>query len=117
MGGSMSTLRRARELALALPEVTEADHHGITSFRVHNRIFATLPDAGHMRIMVDENEIRGAVAENPSVCEEFYWGKRLACVVVALKPASSNLLRELLTEAWARKAPRSLADRLANSKA
>jgi len=113
----MSTLRRARDLALALPEVTEADHHGITSFRIRGRIFATVPDAGHVRIMVDENEIRSAVAENPTVCEEFYWGKRLACVVVALKPASSNLLRELLTEAWLRKAPRSLAGRIANNQA
>ena len=113
----MSTLRRARDLALALPEVAEADHHGITSFRIHGRIFATVPDAGHMRIMLDENEIRGAVAENPKVCEEFYWGKRLASVVVALKPASSNLLRELLTEAWLRKAPRSLAARFACNQA
>ena len=107
----MSTLRRARELALALPEAIEADHHGITSFRVRGRIFATVPDPAHMRIMVDENEIRAAVAENPTICEEFYWGKRLACVVVAVKPASSNLLRELLAEAWLRKAPRSLAAR------
>ena len=110
----MSTLRRARELALALPEVTEADHHGITSFRVRGKIFATVPDAAHMRIMVDENEIRAAMAENPTVCQEFYWGKRLACVVVAVKPASSNLLCELLTEAWLRKAPRLLAVQFVN---
>lgn len=67
--------------------------------------------------MVDEKEIRAAVAEYPTVCEEFYWGKRLAGVVVALKPASSNLLRELLTEAWLRKAPRTLAARFANNQA
>jgi hypothetical protein len=106
-----------RDLALALPEVAEADHHGITSFRIHGRIFATLPNAGHMRIMLDENEIRGAVAENPAACEEFYWGKRLACVVVALEPASSKLLRELLTDAWLRKAPRSLAARFTTNQA
>lgn len=109
----MSTLRQARELALALPEATESDHHGITSFRVRGKIFATVPDPGHIRIMVDENEIRAAVAENPTVCEEFYWGKRLACVVVALKPATPTLLRELLSEAWLRKAPHSAAARLA----
>lgn len=39
----MSTLRRACDLALALPEVTEADHHGIISFRIAGRIFATVP--------------------------------------------------------------------------
>ena len=108
----MSTLRKARSLALALPGVTEEDHHGITSLRVGGKIFATVPDADHIRVMVDETEIRAAVAENPDVCQEFYWGKRLACVVVTLRPASAMLLRELLTEAWLRKAPRSLANQL-----
>ena len=104
----MSTLQRARALALALPGATEADHHGIASFRVGGRIFATVPDVDHMRIMVDESEIRAASAEHPTICEPVYWGKRLACVVVSLRPASSTLLRELLTEAWLRKAPRAL---------
>jgi hypothetical protein len=92
-------------MALALPGVTEEDHHGITSFRVGGKIFATIPDADHIRVMVDETEIRAAAAENPDVCQEFYWGKRLACVVVTLRPAPASLLRELLTEAWLRKAP------------
>jgi hypothetical protein len=105
----MTTLTRARALALALPESTEQDHHGMPSFRVRGKIFATVPDDKHIRIMVDEAEIRAAVAENPTVCEAGYWGKKLACVVVALRPATVQLLRELLTEAWLYKAPRSLA--------
>jgi hypothetical protein len=112
----MSTLRRARELALALPDAVEADQHGITSFRVGGKIFATVPDPEHMRIMLDENEIHAATAENPTICKEFYWGRRLACVVVALKPASPALLREMLTEAWLRKAPRTLAARFLNER-
>jgi hypothetical protein len=108
----MSTLRKARSLALALPGATEQDHHGIAPFRVGGKIFATAPDNDHIRVMVDEAEIRAAVAENPDVCQESYWGKRLACVVVTLRPASAMLLRELLTEAWLRKAPRSLAKQI-----
>jgi len=108
----MSTLRKARSLALALPGATEQDHHGIASFRVDGKIFATVPDDDHIRVMVDEAEIRAAVAENPDMCQEFYWGKRLACVVVTLRPAPAMLLRELLTEAWLRKAPSSLAKQL-----
>ena len=111
----MSTLRRARSLARALPGVTEEDHHGMGSFRVGGKIFATVPDVDHIRIMVDEGEIRAAVAENPDVCQELYWGRRPACVVVALQPASADLLRELLTEAWLRKAPRSLAKQFLGS--
>jgi len=104
----VTELSEARALALALPETTEEDHHGMPSFRVHGRIFATVPDDDHIRIMVDEAEIRAAVAENPTVCAEFYWGARLACVVVTLAGASHELLRELLTEAWLRKAPKHL---------
>ena len=108
----MTTERRVRGLALALPSATEADHHGMSSFRVGGKIFATIPDAEHIRIMVDEAEIRAAVAENPGICALGYWGKRLSCVVVTLRPATVALLRELLTEAWLRKAPGALAAEL-----
>jgi hypothetical protein len=97
---------------MALPEATEEDHHDITSFRVRGKIFATLPDDTHLRVMVDETEIRAAVAENPEACEEFYWGKRLACVVVDLKLARLPLVRDLLTDAWIGKAPAKLVNKL-----
>ncbi|MGH3436624.1 MAG: MmcQ/YjbR family DNA-binding protein [Sciscionella sp.] len=105
----MSDVAEARALALALPEATEQDHHGMASFRIRGKIFATLPDDDHLRVMVDEAEIHAAVAEYPAVCSEFYWGKRLACVAVALASAPAGFLRELLTEAWLRKAPKVLA--------
>jgi hypothetical protein len=59
---------------------------------------------------VDESEILAAVAENPLVCEPFYWGKRLACVVVSTRKARRELVSELLTEAWRRKAPKRLTE-------
>ena len=60
----MTTLAQARKIALALPEATEEAHHELTSFRVRGKIFATVPDDTHLRVMVDEMEIRAAVAEN-----------------------------------------------------
>ena len=108
----MTTLAQARKLALALPEATEEDHHDMTSFRVRGKIFATAPDDTHLRVMVDEMEIRAPVAENPKACQEFYWGKRLACVVVDLKLANLALVRDLLTDAWIGKAPAKLATEL-----
>ena len=51
----------------------------MASFRVRGKIFATVPDDTHLRVMVDEMEIRAAVAANPDACQELYWGKRLAC--------------------------------------
>jgi hypothetical protein len=108
----VTTLGQARKIALALPEATEEDHHDITSFRVRGKIFATVPDDTHLRVMVDEIEIRAAVAENPQACQEFYWGKRLACVVVDLKLANLALVRDLLTDAWIGKAPAKLVREL-----
>lgn len=108
----MTTLARARSIALGLPEATEQDHHGIPSFRVRDKVFATVPDDTHLRVMVDEVEIRAAVADNPVACQPFYWGKRLACVVVHLPRAKAVLVEELLTDAWALKAPKKLLDQL-----
>ncbi len=108
----MVTLDQARAMALALPEVTVEDHHGMDSFRVRGKIFATVPDESHLRVMLAEDDTVAAVAEDPSVCAPFYWGARLACVVVTLAEAEAALVRELLTDAWRRKAPKKLAAQL-----
>jgi hypothetical protein len=99
----------ARRIALALPEAVEQDHHGRPSFRVGGKIFATLWDAGHMNVMLDENGISTAVQAQPAVCEEVYWGRRLAAVRVDLAHADAKLLRSLLEDAWETKAGRSLS--------
>ena len=103
------TADEARELALALPEATEQDHHGRPSFRVAGKIFATLWDSGHMNVMIDEPGIRTAVQARPEVCAEVWWGKRLAAVQVDLARVDAVLLSELLADAWEGKAPARLA--------
>ena len=108
----MVSIEEVHTIALGLPEVTEADHHGMASFRLRGKVLATLPDDAHLRVMVDEGEIRAAVAEYPSVCQEYWRGRRLACVVVSLGDAPAGLVGELLTSAWLRRAPGALADRL-----
>jgi hypothetical protein len=111
----MADLAEARTIALALPETTEQDHHGIPSFRVRGKILATVSDDDHIRVMLTEDEIKAVAAAYPDVCAPFYWGKKLACVVVALAPATHELLDELLTEAWLTRAPRSLIRQRASS--
>ena len=100
--GSMSTFR---SWALALPGTTEQPHHEISSFRVRGKIFATVPDADHVRFMVEEPEILAALAAHPGACEAVSWGARLSCVAVALDGVPDHVVRELLDEAWLRKAP------------
>jgi len=102
------TLAEARRLALALPETTEEDHHGIPSFRVRNRVFATVPDGRHVRVMLDADVIRAAVNDDPRAFAELWWGKKLSGVTVALASADHRRVTELLEEAWRRVAPKRL---------
>jgi hypothetical protein len=99
---------QARQLALSLPETVEADHHGRPSFRVANKIFATLWDEMHMNVMLDEPGILTAVQADPDVCEEVLWGKRLAALRVSLEHVSVAQLGDLLADAWEWKAPKRL---------
>jgi hypothetical protein len=104
----MVSVAHARQLALALPEALEQDHHGRPSFRVAGKIFATLGDETHMNVMLDEPGILTATQAYPGVCTELWWGKRLAAVQVNLERAEAELLVDLLADAWEGKAPNRL---------
>ena len=106
----MISVAQARQLALALPEAIEQDHHGRPSFRVAGKIFATLWDQDHMNVMLDEPGILTAVQSRPDACAEVWWGKRRAAVSVRLESVDSDWLAELLADAWERKAPKRLLD-------
>ena len=101
----MSAAGDLRRLALALPEVVEADHHGKPSFRVGGKIFATLHDHSTVNLMLDEDGIRTAVHALPGVCAERWWGKRLSAVQVDLERIEKSRLADLLADAWEHKAP------------
>ncbi len=100
---------QVQELALGLPEVTEADHHGRTSFRLGSSVLATLPDGEGLNVMLGESEARAAAARSPA-CSLLWWGKRLSGIRVELTAADAELVRELLDEAWRRRAPARLRD-------
>ncbi|MDX6299214.1 MAG: hypothetical protein QOF53_428 [Nocardioidaceae bacterium] len=91
---------QVRSLALSFEGAAERDHHGFPSFRTSRRIFATLPDRDHLRVMLPEDDIRAAVAEWPDWCAEQWWGKRLAAVRVSLADCRPDVVAELLEDAW-----------------
>ena len=101
----LTTLARARRLALSQPESTERDHHGFPSFRVGGRIFATVPDPAHLHVMLPPDHVAMAVGAAPQACEELWWGKRLAGVRVTISAVPEDLLATLLTEAWRLRSP------------
>jgi hypothetical protein len=103
---TVTSPEQARELALALPDAAEQDHHGRASFRIAGKIFATLWDESHMNLMLDEPGIHTAVQDSPEACSEFRWGARLRAVHVDLERIDPSRLAELLADAWERNAPR-----------
>jgi len=104
----MVSREQARQLALALPEAVEQDHHGRPSFRIAGAIFATQWDERHMNVMLDEAGILTAVHSEPERCEEVWWGKRLTAVRVNLGLVDKETLASLLADAWEGKAPKRL---------
>ena len=89
-----------RAVALGFDGTDERDHHGFPSFRTPRRIFATLPDDEHLRVMLSEEDIRAAVAEWPHWCAEQWWGKRLAALRISLPDCDPDVVAELLEDAW-----------------
>jgi hypothetical protein len=96
------TEEQVRALALALPEVTEADHHGRPSFRLGTTVLATLWAPGILNVMLGESEARAAEGGAVSL---LWWGERLSGVRVDLAAADETVVADLLDEAWTRRAP------------
>ena len=108
--GARMDVEEAAAAALALPGVTEADHHGRRSFRVGGgKVLATIPSAGLLNVMVGE-DLAQAVSAQPGV-RLLMWGQRLSGVQVELATVDPDLLDELLHDAWARRAPAALRRR------
>ncbi|MCB9508526.1 MAG: MmcQ/YjbR family DNA-binding protein [Myxococcales bacterium] len=106
--GRRVKLAQAALFALSLPEVVEAPHHELSSFRVRGRIFATVPpDGAHLHVMLDEQH--GVdVASTHAGCELLHWGRKVAGVRVTLARAKAAEVHALLHAAWSRKAPKAL---------
>jgi hypothetical protein len=94
-----------RQIAIALPEVTEAPHFHFTSFRIDGKIFATMPPGGELlHVFVPEEERELAVAAYPTICAALHWGMRVVGVRVNLGAASNELVENLLRAAYDSKA-------------
>ena len=97
-------LDQAVAAVLALPGVTEADHHGRRSFRIGaGRVLATVPADGVLNVLVGEDLAR-ALSARPGVTL-LTWGASVPGVRVDLAAVDPAVLDELLHAAWLRHAP------------
>jgi len=98
----MITIEQARKAALALPETEEKPHFHLTSFRVKNKIFATI-HADKDYVMVKLTPIDQSVfcSYNKEVIFPVPggWGKKGA-TFINLKKVKRSMLVDALTTAW-----------------
>ena len=108
------TVDKFRELALELPEAVEQEHMDHPDFRVGGKIFATLwPNLAKGVVMLKPEQQAELMAAKPKVFSPVRggWGKQGA-TEVHLPAATINIMREALTQAWRKRAPKSLLDSL-----
>lgn len=102
-------LHQVRKHALALPDTSEAPHFNFSSFRVHGKIFVTIPpDEEHIHVFAPEAEREAALALHGDFLEKLYWGAKVLGLRVWLSDADSAVVKRLVTCAWEAKAPKRL---------
>ena len=98
---------QVRRFAMSLPAVTEEPHFSYSSFRVHGKIFATMPpEKDRLHVFVEEEQRQVALALEPEAVERLLWGKRVVGLRIYLAKAKPDLVNNLLSQAWSRKAPK-----------
>jgi hypothetical protein len=108
------TAQDFRDLALSLPEATEAAHMGHPDFRVRGKVFATLGPGeacGMAKLTPDQQAL--FVRTEPNVYQPVNgaWGRR-GCTYVRLEAATEPSVRQALVAAWRNTAPKRLARQL-----
>jgi len=96
-----------------LPEVEERDHWGKPSFRVRNKIFATIQEDGTSLILKTTQEDRMVYTEmDPTIFSVPSKYSNLNYMVVRMDLIDQLELRGLLIKGWSLVAPKSLVKNL-----
>lgn len=94
----MATVRKH---ALSLAEVTEEPHHDYASFRVHGKIFVTVPpDETAIHVFVAEEDRERALALYPEWAEKLLWGGKVQGLRITLEAAPAPAVKALVSRAY-----------------
>jgi hypothetical protein len=96
-----------RLLALSYPEAHQSSHMGRPDLRVHNKIFATLPEDGlTVNLKTTPLALDMLLRDDPHTFRDVWGGRWVGVELASVEPGD---LRELLLDAYCLAAPRSLA--------
>jgi hypothetical protein len=104
--GKPVTFETVRRLALALPGIEEGTSYGTPSFRVKGKFIGRMLESGEALVLRLDFETRDALmAADP---ETFYTTdhyRGYSAVLVRLSTVDPDALRDVIEEAWRRRAP------------
>ncbi len=108
----MVTLATIRELALALPEVTEQSSFGTPGFRVKDKFLGRIRpegDAFVLRMNIDQRDLLATTQP-----EKFYYTdhyRDYPAVLIRMGAIEREEMQDLLAEAWFFVAPKRVAEK------
>jgi hypothetical protein len=106
---AMMTPEAFRRLALSLPEAHEKETWGEATFRVRDKIFATLgPDGVDAGLKASLEAQAALVNSAPEVFSIAHYTGRYGWIGVKLARVDDDELRELVIESWRLIAPKKL---------
>ena len=109
----MITIEQARKAALSFPETEEKPHFDLTSFRIKNKIFATIhADKNYLMVKLSAIDQSVFCAFDKEVIFPVPggWGKHGA-TFIDLKKVKKSMLLDALSTAWKTTAPPKLVEK------
>src|SRR2546423_250453 len=106
----MPTVADVRRIALSLPEATEQETWGDTTFRVRGKIFAIVgPSGTGASVKASPDDQAALIASDAATFQPSAYTGRFGWGTVDLSRVQHAMLEQLIREAWLRTAPRRLA--------
>ena len=109
----MITIQQARKAALSLPETEEKPHFHLTSFRVKNKIFATIhTDKSYVMVKLSLIDQSVFCSYNKEVIFPVPggWGRKGA-TFINLRKVKLSMFTDAISTAWKTTAPVKLAEK------
>lgn len=105
----MTTGDDVRRLALSLPDAEERETWGHPTFRVREKIFASLaPDGSTAGVKASREDQALLIASDPDTFAVADYVGRYGWVSVRLDTVDPEVMRGLVVDAWRRTAPKTL---------